>query len=87
MSEAKNVVFSGDVTLVLPDSTDEFGFGDLTVERKAYINGTADATNSTDASLIVAGGIGVTKSILADLDLTIDGHSQLDQVTIDTTDS
>ncbi|ARR74992.1 hypothetical protein SAGO17_0073 [Mimivirus AB-566-O17] len=87
MSEEKNVVISGDLTLVLPDSTDEFGWGDLTVERKAYINGTADATNSTDASLIVAGGIGVTKSILADLDLTIDGHSQLDQVTIDTSDA
>jgi hypothetical protein len=87
MSEPKNMVISGDLTLVLPDSTTEFGFGDLTVERKAYINGTTDATSGTDASLIVAGGMGISKSIWGDLDLTIDGHSQLDQVTIDTTDA
>lgn len=86
MSEPKNMVISGDLTLVLPDSTTEFGFGDISVNRKAYINGTADASSGTDASLIVAGGIGVSKSIWADLDLTVDGHSQLDQVSIDTTD-
>lgn len=86
MSDPKNVIISGDLTTVLPDSTDEFGFGDLTIERKAYINGTADATNATDATLIVAGGVGVTKSIWGDLDLTIDGHSQLDRITVDTTD-
>lgn len=87
MSDLKSAIFQGDLHIIAPDDTTEFGFGDMFIERKAYIYGTADATNATDASLIVSGGIGTTKSIVADLDLTIDGHSRLDQVTIDTTDA
>lgn len=86
MSTGLSAIFSGDLNIVAPSDTTEFGFGDLTVNRKGYILGTADAASSSDASLIVSGGVGIAKGAFIDLDLTVDGHSQLDQVTIDTTD-
>lgn len=81
-----SAIFSGDLTIVVPDDTTEFGFGDFSVARKATVNSASDATTSADGALVVVGGISVQKSIFADLNLTIDGHSQLDRVTIDTTD-
>lgn len=87
MSTGLSALFSGDLNIVAPSDTTEFGFGDLTVSRKGYILGTADAVTSSDASLIVSGGIGIAKSAIVDIDLNVDGHTQLDQVTIDTTDA
>jgi hypothetical protein len=81
-----SAIFSGDLTIVTPDDTTEFGFGDFSVARIATINSTSDATTSADGSLVVFGGVSIKKSIFADLNLTIDGHSQLDRVTVDTTD-
>ena len=63
MSAPLSTIFHGDVTLEQGSDVTQFGWGDININRKCVINGTENSTCNTDGSLIVAGGVGITKTL------------------------
>lgn len=50
-------IFHGDITLEVGSNTDQFGWGDLDVNRNCTIRSTQDASGNTVGALSVAGGL------------------------------
>jgi hypothetical protein len=63
MSTPLATIFHGDVTLETGSDVTQFGWGDININRKCIINGTENSTCNTDGALIVAGGVGITKTL------------------------
>lgn len=79
-------IFHGDVTLEQGSDITQFGWGDLTANRRCIINGTEDSISNTDGSLIVAGGVGISKNANIHGNLNVlYGITQLTETHIDTT--
>lgn len=86
MSTPLASIFHGDITLEQGSDVTQFGWGDINVNRKCIINGTENSTCNTDGSLIVAGGIGITKTANIHQDLNVlYGITRLTETHIDTT--
>ena len=86
MSTPLATIFHGDVTLEQGSEVTNFGWGDLTVNRRCTINGTENSTSNTDGALIVAGGIGITKTANIHENLNVlYGITKLTETHIDTT--
>lgn len=86
MSTPLATIFHGDVTLEQGSEVTSFGWGDLTVNRKCTINGTENSTSNTDGALVVAGGIGITKTANIHENLNVlYGITNLTETHIDTT--
>ena len=79
-------IFHGDVTLEQGSDVSQFGWGDLNINRNVFINGTADSTNKTSATLVVYGGTSIFKvlNLYSDLN-TLYGVTRLTETHIDTT--
>lgn len=73
-------IFQGDVNILIGLDTADMGFGDLTVARNTFIDGTTTSTSPTTGALVVAGGTGISEN------LYVDGVTNLDQTNIVTTD-
>jgi hypothetical protein len=87
MSAPLSSLFHGDINIEQGYDTSSYGFGDLSVNRKATI-GAGTVTNSTNAStgsLIVFGGVGITQDSNLDGILTVNSTSNLQTTFIDTT--
>lgn len=79
-------LFHGDVNIERGCDIDSFGYGDLTVYRNAYINGTDESFGPTSGTVIVAGGVGIGKSVNIGKDLQVlTGITNLTETHIDTT--
>jgi hypothetical protein len=63
MSAPLATIFHGDVTLEQGSDVTQFGWGDININRRCIINGTENSTCNTDGALIVAGGVGITKTL------------------------
>lgn len=86
MSTPLATIFHGDVTLEQGSDVTQFGWGDLKVNRFCNINGTEDSLNDTSASLVVAGGTSIKKTLNVYKDLnTLYGITKLTETHIDTT--
>jgi hypothetical protein len=86
MSSPLATIFHGDVTLEQGSDVTQFGWGDLNVNRFCNINGTEDSLYDTSASLVVAGGTSIKKTLNVYKDLnTLYGITRLTETHIDTT--
>lgn len=88
MSVPLATVFKGDVTLEVGSDITQFGFGDLTVNRKSTIRSTENSSisNSNSGSIIVFGGASIRKDICGFQDLNmLYGVTRLTETRIDTT--
>jgi hypothetical protein len=86
MSIPLATIFHGDVTLEQGSEVNNFGWGDLSVNRRCTIHGTENSTSNTDGALIVAGGIGITKTANIHEHLNVlYGTTNLTETHIDTT--
>jgi len=88
MSVPLATIFKGDVTLENGSDVTQFGYGDLNVYRKCFINGTEDSSvfNSSLGSLFVYGGASISKTICGFQNLNIlYGLTNLTETHIDTT--
>lgn len=63
MSSPLSTIFHGDVNLEEGSDVTQFGWGDMNINRRCVINGIENSTCNTDGSLIVAGGVGITKTL------------------------
>jgi len=63
MSSPLSTIFHGDVNLEEGSDVTQFGWGDININRRCVINGIENSTCNTDGSLIVAGGVGITKTL------------------------
>ena len=63
MSSPLATIFHGDVNLEQGSDVTQFGWGDININRRCVINGSENSTCNTDGSLIVAGGVGITKTL------------------------
>ena len=70
-------LFHGNITIENGCDTSLYGFGDLSVYNNAYINGTTNSTNSGNGSLVVAGGLGVTRDSNFSGTITVNSTSNL----------
>ena len=86
MSVPLAAIFEGDLTIDPGSNTTSFGFGDLKVARRGLFNGTEDTTGLTDGNIINQGGLVNIKAVRFDSTMDVNGHSTLDQVSIDTSD-
>lgn len=87
MSAPLSSLFHGDITIEQGCDTSSFGFGDLSVNRNAYI-GVGSATagiNPTTGSLVVFGGAGILGDSNLGGILTVNSTSNLQTTFIDTT--
>jgi hypothetical protein len=86
MSIPLATIFHGDVTLETGSDVSQFGWGDLNVSRMCNINGTEDSVNDTFASLVVAGGTSIKKTLNVYGNMnTLYGITKLTETHIDTT--
>jgi len=86
MSIPLATIFHGDVTLETGSDVSQFGWGDLNVSRMCNINGTDDSVNDTYASLVVAGGTSIKKTLNVYGNMnTLYGITKLTETHIDTT--
>lgn len=86
MSTPLATIFHGDVTLEQGSDVSQFGWGDLNINRFCFVNGTDDSINDTTASLVVAGGTSIKKTLNVYKDLnTLYGVTRLTETHIDTT--
>jgi len=88
MSVPLATIFKGDVTLEEGSDITQFGYGDLTVYRKTFVQSTENSSvsNSSIGSLLVYGGASIKKSICGFEDLNIlYGITRLTETHIDTT--
>jgi len=81
-------IYEGDLTVAMSSDVNEYGFGDLSVNRNCIIRGTNNSSNSTTASFIVNGGMSIVKTcnIFGDLNI-LNGTTRLTKTQIDTTTS
>lgn len=63
MSTPLATIFHGDVTLEQGSDVSQFGYGDITINRRCIIQGVENSTTNTDGALIVAGGVGIAKTL------------------------
>lgn len=63
MSSPLATIFHGDVTLEQGSDVTQFGWGDININRRCNILGTENSTTNTNGALIVAGGVGITKTL------------------------
>jgi hypothetical protein len=85
MSNPIATVFHGDVTLETGSDVTQFGWGDININRRCIINGTENSTCNTNGSLIVAGGVGITKTLNAHENVNVlYGITNLTETHIDT---
>ena len=76
----------GDLTLEMGSDVTQFGYGDLSINRKCTIYGTDNSTCNTDGSLIVMGGAGFTKTANFHENINVlYGQTNLTETHIDTT--
>ena len=86
MSTPLATVFHGDVNLEQGSDITQYGWGDLSINRKCIILGTENSTCNTDGSLIIAGGVGITKTLNVHENLNVlYGITDLTETHIDTT--
>jgi len=86
MSTPLATIFHGDVTLEQGSEPSQFGWGDLNINRSCFVKGTDDSINDTTASLVVAGGTSIKKTLNVYGDLnTLYGVTRLTETHIDTT--
>jgi hypothetical protein len=86
MSTPLATIFHGDVTLEQGSDVSQFGWGDLNINRSCFVKGTDDSINDTTASLVVAGGTSIKKTLNVYGDLnTLYGVTRLTETHIDTT--
>lgn len=80
-------LFHGDITIDQGCDTSSYGFGDLSVNRNAYIGvgGTTAGINPTTGSLVVFGGAGILGDSNLGGTLTVNSTSNLQATFIDTT--
>lgn len=79
-----STLIHGNLTLEKGSDVEQFGFGDLNVERRGYFYGTENATNATTGTVTVYGGIGVAMDAWIDRDTTVLGITRLKSTFIDT---
>lgn len=86
MSAPLASLFHGDINIETGYDTSSYGFGDLSVNRKATIGaGTVvNSTNASTGSLIVYGGVGITQDSNLDGIFTVNSTSNLQTTFIDT---
>lgn len=86
MSTPLATIFHGDVTLEQGSDVTQFGWGDLTVSRRCVIQGTETSTGPTSGSLVVYGGMAVSKTtnLMENLNVLY-GITRLTETHIDTT--
>ena len=86
MSTPLATIFHGDVTLEQGSDITQFGWGDLTANRRCVINGTENSTCNTDGTLIVSGGVGIAKTVNIHENLNVlYGVTNLTETHVDTT--
>ncbi len=80
-------IFEGDITLEQGSDISQFGWGDLTTNRKIIINGTEDSTGAISyGSLLVNGGGLINKSLYVNQTLNVlYNTTYLTETDIDTT--
>ena len=80
-----NTIYEGDFTIAMGSDVNEYGYGDLSINRNCIIRGTNNSTNSTTASLIVNGGVSIAKTcnIFGDANI-LNGTTRLTKTQIDT---
>ena len=85
MSVPLSTIFQGDVTLQEGSDVSLFGFGDLNVKRNVIINGIQNSISNTDGALVVAGGVGISKTLNVNENLNVlYGTTSLTKTFIDT---
>jgi hypothetical protein len=78
-------IFEGDVTIEIGRDTNEYGYGDLYINRNLVIRGTDISINSTTASFILKGGASISKNLNVYGDLNVlTGTTRLTNTQIDT---
>ena len=86
MSFFNGAIFEGDFTIDISRDINEYGYGDLSVNRNCIIRGTDLSTNSTSASLVLKGGASIAKNLNIYGDIgVLSGTSRLTKTQIDTT--
>lgn len=79
-------IFYGDINVFQGSDVTQFGYGDININRRCVILGTENSTCNTDGSLIVGGGVGVTKTANFHENLNVlYGVTNLTETHIDTT--
>lgn len=74
----------GDFTIEQGCDIASYGYGDLSVAHHAYIKGTSNSTNSSNGTLVVNGGMGITLDSNLGGMLTVISTSNLQTTLIDT---
>ena len=87
MSTPLATIFHGDVTLEQGSDVTQFGWGDININRRCIIQGVENSTTNTDGALIVAGGVGIAKTLNVHENLNIlYGITNLTETHINTND-
>jgi len=85
MSTPLATIFHGDITLEQGSDVTQFGWGDININRRCIIKGDENSTCNTDGSLIVAGGVGISKTVNIHENLNVlYGVTRLTETHIDT---
>ena len=85
MSTPLATIFHGDVTLEQGSDVSQFGWGDITINRRCIIQGEENSTTHADGALIVAGGVGIAKTLNVHENLNVlYGITNLTETHIDT---
>lgn len=85
MSTPLASIFHGDITLEEGSDVTQFGWGDININRRCVIKGIENSTCNTDGSLIVAGGVGISKTVNIHENLNVlYGVTRLTETHIDT---
>jgi hypothetical protein len=86
MAAPLSSVFHGDITLEVGSDTTAFGFGDISINRRALVNGTENSTGPTNGALIVTGGAGISQTANFGQNINVlSGLTNLTETHIDTT--
>lgn len=87
MSTPLATIFHGDVTLEQGSDVTQFGWGDININRRCIIQGVENSTTNTDGALIVAGGVGISKTLNVHENLNVlYGITNLTETHINTND-
>ena len=81
-----STIFEGDVTLGLGSDITQFGYGDLSVNRRGWFFGSEDSDTPTAGTLVSYGGLGIKKDAQFGKNINVlYGTSYLTSTLIDTT--
>jgi hypothetical protein len=81
-----STVFEGDFTISQGSDINEYGYGDLSINRNCVIRGTSNSINASSATLVVNGGTSILKTLNAYEDINVLlGTTRLTKTQIDTT--